>query len=687
MKTLPLSSWRALLGWGLFIGLHLSSSAFAARCSDWNLDRVSDESLKKTSIPSELSRARSMMVEQVFQSYRTLSTEHLMKLIDFAIQVGRSHIEAEGSQKPLSPDQSPPIGFLRSPHQKANVEALRLEYAKHKAQPKLGWTIIERELFAQDLRKKYLEKNKAPGGKASWLQVFQIEMETWRRTLQAQAESSSYNQEPDWMGLENFLNLRTQELKRALLSEEALHGSFIRDLMIMERLSPSLQKNLRSLWNSALPKPATGSLGSAPYLMAEGLKIMQVPGVPSFVVLKALTQDQPWIELHHGDSSLRSHPTAMVTTQNLIASMGYSSFNVDSSIWGDFPRTTKPEMLSDLLRKRTLELKKMLPQIKSPEAALPYELEGRSMGGARGLIQYAVSQQLGREHGLDLVVTHSLANPMTLEKQLQNLEHQMSLGGLTSLDPQVLDHAFRLGSEFLSWMQNLKSSNLWKVQGEIVLMLEGDANVDGGREVLEDARRFRDEFLPAAKIYRFQNPILARVREVFGEFSQEMDLMRSVIARNEEDFLASHLILSSKKEVSIERILDQMRRSGFSESQLHQLQLNDYHSSFLSLQAKEKDLVHWGMRDHVLEMLHHPNPQVKHSARIYRDYLERLRSKTRQPEMSFFDYGLRLHGLSVEEVKAAPKNLESSLASRAQRVRDFWAREKYRENPPGGAPH
>ena len=276
----------------------------------------------------------------------------------------------------------------------------------------------------------------------------------------------------------------------------------------------------------------------------------------------------------------------------------------------------------------------------------------------------------------DFFVAQSFSDPFTAEAQVERIRWKYENGVIDNYIPAWGDLLVKISKEMSPKLVQMRDGGKLEDFGDLILFLQGDADVDGGPMATATLEHRRRHFAPRSRQVIFENPILRRAREKFGNGSPNYLKVFMTLSLLDPSLVeAGHFLVSTRDIVSVETLSAELLKKGLPPEILRQLDLNESHASQNALTTKQVKLARWAMQDDILA-----NPSAAPAVRRSR---ERLQAKLlRLGTSSFFEYGLQEQGLSLDAIKDADPTDPTSLIGRARKMqilRDSWVKERQEE--------
>lgn len=268
----------------------------------------------------------------------------------------------------------------------------------------------------------------------------------------------------------------------------------------------------------------------------------------------------------------------------------------------------------------------------TPSVARPLIVGGRSLGGFYSDLH---GRLYGASDPVDVYACISFSNPFTIEDQVKNVYWQRDVGIIGGVVEETLEHARQVAQEFQNLLIQFEAAHpgFGELFGDHFLLLQGDADEDGGPNVLPELYRYRNKYMRLGHIYEFHDPRLGQTE----------------IPHDEHE--ATHFLLSPNGK-KVPGLWDQ---------------------NF------EVFAVMYGHLDYIIDSASPLLEMVQRRERLLRFRVERLGidNETGLP-LTFLKRFQRISKISDQELGSARIGREGGKAGRLKNVMEFWRKERTR---------
>lgn len=523
--------------------------------------------------------------------------------------------------------------------------------------------------IASELERLYLKSDQSE----TWMETLDAVIEEMAGRLWTQAQASQLQAEVDWDTWTRSLNSKADELRTALGRTVIVPG---------QNLAHFEKQFLDDRWKHL----------NQPYQLKSSSAVEILPGVHSFRLgqldaindrnksLFYLRRDLahphgPLYMFFHGATTYRSHLGSM---GEILGVFG-GGIAPDTSFFGPFPQHPEPGQVAEELISLTHYLNSRYVAALGPDGKVfrrPSVWWGRSWGATQAYLVNLQSRVKSSEVPVDMFVLQSFSHPFTLREQIRSIERQVEVGAIEGYVPEVGTYLIEISKRIGGELNELANRNDLRQFGDLLLFVQGDADADGGLSAVEDLQDFRQKYAPRSRLLLVENPILKRAAHLFGKNSPSYKKVRRALDAIDPDKVeASHYSVSSRQSIGIETLKAELLQKGLAPKLLQAMALDDSHASQMGLTTKQIKLGSFAMMDDILANSSSAPELVQAQQRLGH-------ALAQTGFASFFEFGLSLEKLSLEQVRSAdPKDLWS-LPGRARKIADLreeWLRERAQE--------
>lgn len=300
---------------------------------------------------------------------------------------------------------------------------------------------------------------------------------------------------------------------------KALENQFHLDYLNLKRpkdLTGYQQARKKILSQGIFPKAQVQNGQMVMRLPQMSLSMEMDPAIGSPLILakagKYPNRQLPMLVMHHGAGTEQSNGSSFTGVIPPIA----KSFNpvvydlpnagLGLSLQGSRPISDYLNQVANHLNGlQTQQRLKSLPEVDGQPFA-PLLAMGRSAGATyMPLLDFYFPN-----NPYAVKVMSSFSNPLTIKEQLKNLQHEKELGIISHIDQNALD-AFELSvSQFMTDIRSASAlaRRKFELRQLSSIFVLGEADEDGGPNVLKDQIRYSTEFSPLAHNYFLYDPLV-----------------------------------------------------------------------------------------------------------------------------------------------------------------------------------
>ncbi|MEI7974237.1 MAG: hypothetical protein WCH11_07705, partial [Bdellovibrio sp.] len=522
--------------------------------------------------------------------------------------------------------------------------------------------------IASELERLYLKSDSSQ----AWLENLDPLIEEIADQLWKQAQAYQLQGEIDWDIWARTLNSKSDELRTELGKTLIVPGL---RLAYFKQFHDDRWKHLNQPYRLKSVSPVETLPGVHSFRLGQ-LDAINDRNKSLFYFRRDFSHPQgPLYFFFHGATTFRSHLGSM---GEILGVFG-GGIAPDTSFFGPFQQHQEPGKVAEELISLTHYLSSQYVAAQGPDGKVfrrPSVWWGRSWGATQAYLVNLQSRVKSSEVPIDMYVLQSFSHPFTLRDQIRSIERQVQSGAIEGYVPEIGSYLIELSKRIGVQLNELASKNHLRQFGDLLLFIQGDADADGGLSVVEDLQDFRQKYAPRSRLLLVENPILKRAAQVFGKNSPSYGKVRKALDAIDPDKVeASHYAVSSRKLIGIETLINGLLSKGLSPKLLQKMSLDESHASQMGLTTKQIKLSSFAMMDDILA-----NSSSAPEVSLAKQRLGIALAQT--GFASFFEFGLSLEKLNLEQVQSAdPKDLWS-LQGRARRIADLredWLRERAQE--------